>query len=99
MILDKKLIQIPGTTLDFYTYEKGGLKYYEFDATECEPPEPMMNTLRGLAVLKSPNERLVGRYIHEPFPLYERIPFSFEYKPTELPNGDFEVVFKRVKEQ
>lgn len=97
--MEKKLIKVPATTLDFYTYEKDGLRFYEFDATECEPPEPMMNTLRGLAMLKSDKERLVGFYFHEPFPLYERIPLTFEYEPTELEDGDFKVVFKRSKQQ
>ncbi len=94
--MQKKSIQVPATTLEFFTYEKGGLKFYEFDASECEPPEPMINTLRGLALLKHKNERLVGTYFHEPFPLYERIPISFEYKPLELENGNFQVTFKKA---
>ncbi|NPA59274.1 MAG: DUF2249 domain-containing protein [Epsilonproteobacteria bacterium] len=96
--MDKRLIEVPATTLDFYTYEEDGLVFYEFDATECDPPEPMVNTMRGLGLLKNYNERLVGIYFHEPFPLYERIPISFEHEAIEMENGDFKVIFKKSKD-
>lgn len=92
--LSKKLVEIPGTTLPFYTYEENGLTYFEFDATRCSPPEPMVNTVKGLSMLKSENDRLVGLYFHEPFPLYERIPFTIAHEATELDSGDFRVEFK-----
>ncbi len=93
-ILNKKLVEVPGTTLSFYTYEESGLRFFEFDATECNPPEPMVNTMRGLSLLESENDRLVGLFFHEPFPLYSRIPLTFTHEATELENGDFRVVFK-----
>ena len=57
--MDKEKIDIPMTTLDFYTYTKDDITYYEFDATECSPPEPMVNTMRALQFLKDKNEVLV----------------------------------------
>jgi len=92
--LNKKLVEVPGSTLPFYTYEKDGLTFFEFDATECNPPEPMVNTIRGLTLLKSETDRLVGLFFHEPFPLYERIPFTILHEVIELKNGDFQVTFK-----
>jgi len=93
--LNKKLVEVPGTTLPFYTYEKDGLTIFEFNATECNPPEPMINTIKGLSLLKSESYRLIGLFFHEPFPLYERIPFTISHETIELENGDFQVTFKR----
>ncbi len=94
--MSRELVEVPGTTLDFYSYKEDGLTFYEFDATECEPPEPMVNTIRGLGVLKDENDRLVGIFFHEPFPLYDRIPVTFTHEATELESGDFKIVFKKV---
>lgn len=92
--MEKKLIEVPRATLDFYQYEEDGLVFYEFDATKCQPPEPMVNTLCGLSLLKSDKDRLVGIYFHEPFPLYDRIPLTISHEAKELENGDFRVTFK-----
>ncbi|MEA1956044.1 MAG: hypothetical protein U9N02_06080 [Campylobacterota bacterium] len=94
--MKKELIKIPMTTLDFYKYEEDGLVFYEFDATECNPPEPMVNAIHGLKMLEKENDRLVGLFFHEPVPLYQRIGNSFEYESIELESGDFKVIFKRV---
>jgi len=92
---EKQKITIPMTTLEFVTYEKDGIRYYEFDATECQPPEPMVNAMHGLNYLKSENERLVGIFFHEPTPLYEKIRALFEYEAVELESGDFRIEFKK----
>lgn len=92
---EKVLVDIPRTTLDFYKYEKNGVTYYEFDATECSPPEPMVNAINALRMLKSDSERLVGIFFHEPGPLFERTSKSFEHEIIELESGDVKVVFKK----
>lgn len=94
--MNKELVEVPRATLDFYKYEEDGLVYYEFDATECSPPEPMVNAVNGLGMIKSENDRLVGIFFHEPAPLYERISSDFSYEAKELENGDYMVIFKRV---
>lgn len=92
--MNKELVEVPGATLPFQTYEKDGLTIYEFDARDCEAPEPMINTIRGLALLKSESDRLSGIFFHEPFPLYGRIPITIEHEAQELESGDFRVTFK-----
>lgn len=92
--MKKELISVPRATLDFYRYEEDGLNCYEFDATLCQPPEPMMNAIIGLSLLKSKNDRLVGIFFHEPFPLYERVPLTISHEAIELENGDFKIIFK-----
>jgi hypothetical protein len=94
--MQKEKVVIPMTTLDFYKYEKDGLLYYEFDATECSPPEPMVNTMHALRLIKDENERLVGKFFHEPAPLYAKIADYFNYEAKELENGDFEIIFKKL---
>jgi len=91
--MKKELVKIPLATLDFYKYEKDGLIFYEFDATECQPPEPMVNTINVLKTIKSKNERVVGTFFHEPTPLYAKVSDYFFYEARELDNGDFEITF------
>ena len=94
--MNKELITVPMATLKFYKYEENDVVFYEFDATECQPPEPMVNTIHGLKMLKNENDRLVGIFFHEPTPLYERIGNSVEHEAIELENGDFKIIFKLV---
>jgi len=92
--MSREVITVPRATLDFYKYEEDGLTYYEFNATECQPPEPMVNTMVGMSLLKSENDRVVGIYFHEPFPMYERLPAAIKRESKELPNGDIRVEFR-----
>lgn len=92
--MQKELIEVQGATLDFYKYEEDGLTYFEFNATRCQPPEPMINAISGIRLLKSENDRLVGIFFHEPFPLYERIPLTIGHEAQELESGDIKVTFK-----
>ena len=91
--MEKELVKIPFATLDFYKYEKDGLIFYEFDATECQPPEPMVNAINVLKTIKSKNERVIGTFFHEPSPLYAKISDYFSYDAKELENGDFKITF------
>ena len=92
----KERIAVPMTTLDFFKYEVDGLTYYEFNATECSPPEPMVNAMHGLKLLNGENDRLVGVFFHEPTPLYNQVSSKVSYEATELDSGDFRVVFKLI---
>jgi len=91
--MEKKKVVIPRATLDIYNYEEDGLNIYEFDATECSPPEPMVNTIVTLEMIKSPSDRLKVKFFHEPMPLYEKISEHFSYDAKELESGDFLVTF------
>jgi hypothetical protein len=93
--IKREQVEVRGATLKFYKYEADGLVFYEFDATECSPPEPMVNALHGLRMLKEENERMVGIFFHEPTPLFERVGEHFIYEVEELPSKDVRVVFKK----
>jgi len=92
--MKKELIEVPKATLDFYKYEENSITFYEFNATGCQPPEPMVNAMCGLSLLKRREDRLVGTFFHEPFPLYERIPVTISHEAKELDSGDVVVTFK-----
>ena len=94
--MNKEKIVIPRATLDIFKYEENGFIIYEFDATECQPPEPMVNAIVCLAMLKGESDMLIGTFFHEPTPLYERIASKFSYNATELDSGDFRIVFKKL---
>jgi len=94
--MEKELVKIPMTSLDFYRYEENGLVFYEFDATQCQPPEPMVNTMNGLKILENDTDRLIGIFFHEPTPLYEKIGNNYKYVANELENGDFKIVFRKA---
>jgi len=94
--MDKELVVVPRATLDIYNYKIDDLNIYEFNATECSPPEPMVNTILVLEMLKNDNDRLVVIFFHEPFPLYERLAKTFSYESKELQSGDVKVTFKRI---
>jgi len=94
--MKKEKVAIPLTTLDFYKYEKDGITYFEFDARECTPPEPMLNALNALRIIKHDNERLVGIFFHEPTPLYAKIFNFFSHESKQLENSDYQITFKRL---
>jgi hypothetical protein len=94
--MTKEKVVVPMATLDFYKYEENGLTYYEFDATKCSPPEPMVNAMHALRLIENEKERLVGKFFHEPTPLYAKIADYFSYEANELDNGDFEIIFKKL---
>jgi len=95
--MTKELIKIPRTTLDIYHYQEDGLNIYEFDATECSPPEPMINTIVTLEMLQNENDRLKVLFFHEPFPLYQRVSNHFTYCAKELESGDILVTFQKIQ--
>ena len=93
--MEKELITIPRVTLDVYKSIADGITTYEFDATECSPPEPMVNTILVLDKIKTQNEQLIVTFFHEPTPLYERVASKFSYESIELEDGNVQVTFKR----
>lgn len=93
--MNKKQIDVVGTSLPFYTYESEGIRYYEFDASQSSPPEPMVNAMRGLALLTNEHDVLIMINAQEPTPFYARIQNDFEWEVETLPSEDIKIFFKR----
>lgn len=89
----KMLLNVPGATLMFYRYRRNGIDYIEFDASQCEPPEPMVNAMKGLEFIRGTQKRLVMIAFHEPTPLFNRVATAFSWNVEVLDNGNVKIVF------
>ncbi|RLA72948.1 MAG: hypothetical protein DRG24_01595 [Epsilonproteobacteria bacterium] len=92
--IPKERIDLPGATLPFFKYEEEGLTCFEFNSTKSDPPIPMVNAMRGLELIKRPEDRLVMQNMQEPMGLYPKIAETFEWEVTVLENSDMQIVFK-----
>jgi len=90
---DAKKIEIPGATVDFYTYTKDGVTYYQFDTSRCGPPEPMVNAMSGLKMLDSPNKRVVMINHKKPMGLLDKIGSNFNIEIEDLEDGRVKLIF------
>ena len=91
--MQKREIAIEGATVDFYTYEIEDVTYYEFDTSDCEPPEPMINAMCGLKLLKDKRTKLVMINMQEPLGLYPRIEDEVKWFSSLDDNGNVRIVF------
>lgn len=90
---EKVLLEVPGASLPFYTYDEDGITYIEFDSSASHPPEPMVNVMRGFELIAGTDRRLVMINAQEPVPLYPRIADSFAWDVEVLDSGDVKIVF------
>ena len=90
---DKTLLEIPGASLPFYTYEDEGIMYVEFDSSASSPPEPMVNFMKGFDLIKGTDKKLVMINAQEPAPLYPRIASDLTWEVEVLESGDVKIVF------
>ncbi|NPA82746.1 MAG: hypothetical protein GXO31_09050 [Epsilonproteobacteria bacterium] len=90
---DAQKVEVPGASVDFYKYEKDGVTYYQFDTSRCGPPEPMVNAMAGLKLVKSPNVKLVMINHKMPMGLLNKIEENYDIEKEELPDGNVKLVF------
>jgi len=90
---EKQLLEVPGASLPFYTYEDGGITYIEFDSSKSDPPEPMVNVMKGFELIAGTDKRLVMINAQEPAPLYPRIADRVTWEVEVLDSGDIKIVF------
>lgn len=90
---EKVLLEVPGASLPFYTYEEEAITYLEFDSSASHPPEPMVNFMKGFDLIKGTDKRLVMINAQEPAPLYPRIATDLTWEVEVLESGDVKIVF------
>jgi hypothetical protein len=95
MMREKVRLEIPGATLPFYTYTDDGVTYIEFDASRSQPPEPIVNVMKGFELIQGTDKRLVMINAHEPTLLYPRIADRFGWAVEILESGDVKIVFRK----
>ncbi len=92
---DAKKIELENSTVDFFEYIQDGLTCYQFDTSECGPPEPMINAMVGLQLLDNTSKRLVMINHKVPGALFPKIEANFEYELSEIVEEDkVKIVFK-----
>ena len=91
--MTKTKVNIAGASVDFYSYEIEGITYYEFDTSHCEPPEPMVNAMHGLKLLKDKKTKLVMINMQEPMGLYPRIEDEVKWFSSLNDDGNVRIIF------
>lgn len=91
--MQKTAVKIAGASVDFYTYTIDDVTYFEFDTSHCEPPEPMVNAMHGLKLLKDKNTKLVMINMQEPMGLYPRIEDKVKWFASLNDDGNVRIIF------
>jgi len=90
---DAKKMEIENSTVDFFEFKDNGLQFYYFDSSECAPPEPMINAMLGLQLLKGDDERLIMINHKAPGGLFPKIESNFNYEVTNIEENKVKVEF------
>lgn len=88
-----KQIEVAGATVDFFTYVKDGITFYQFDTSRCGPPEPMVNAMAGLNLIDGAGKKLVMINHMSPGGLFDKIGDNFDYHVEKQDDGNVKVEF------
>lgn len=86
-------IEVTGATVDFYKLNKDGESTYYFDTSKCGPPDPMVNAVCGLKLIKGTSDKLVMINHKTPGGLFAKLQDDVSYEIEQLENGLVKVVF------
>jgi uncharacterized protein (DUF2249 family) len=87
-------IEISGATVPFFKYEKNGTTYIQFDSSNANHPEPMINAMAGLKTITK-NEKLVMINSKAPMGLFNKVEADFTNEVTTLEDGRAKVIFTK----
>jgi uncharacterized protein (DUF2249 family) len=87
-------VEVNGATVAFVKYEEDGVVVYQFDSSKAGHPEPMINAMSGLQLIKN-NERLVMINSKAPMGLFPKIEADFNFQVSELEDGRFKIIFTK----
>ncbi len=90
---DASKIDVAGATVDFFKLEKDGESTYYFDTSKCGPPEPMVNAVSGLKLIKGTNDKLVMINHKTPGGLFAKLQDDISHEIEETPSGLVKVIF------
>lgn len=86
-------IEVAGATVDFFKLEKDGESMYYFDTSKCGPPDPMVNAVCGLKLIKGTNDKLVMMNHKTPGGLFAKLGDDVSYEIETLDSGLVKIVF------
>ncbi len=93
---DAKEINVEGATVPFYEYKIGDTTYVEFDTSRCGPPEPMVNAMMALKLVREGKADKVIMINHKkPMGLLPKIEGEFNIESEEDENGIAKLVFTK----
>ncbi len=88
-------IEVVGSTVEFFEKEKG---VFTFDTSSCQPPEPMVNAMCGLQLLKDSSQKLEMINHKAPLGLFPKIADDFDYEINDADNGMVKVIFTKKED-
>jgi hypothetical protein len=92
-------IEVSGATVDFFKKEEEGITVFSFDTSSCQPPEPMVNGMCGLQLIKESKQRLEMTNHKAPLGLFPKIEADFNYEVIDLDdNGKVKVIFTKKED-
>lgn len=92
-------IEVTGATVDFFEFKDGDTEVFTFDTSMCQPPEPMVNGMCGLTLIKQKNQRLEMINHKAPMGLFPKVEDDFIYEVIDLDeNGKVKVIFSRKED-
>jgi hypothetical protein len=86
-------IEVVGATVDFFVLEKDGQSTYYFDTSKCGPPDPMVNAMCGLKLIKGTDSKLVMISHKTPGGLFGRLEDDISYEVEAAEGGLVKVTF------
>ncbi|MBW6488892.1 hypothetical protein [Sulfurimonas sp.] len=86
-------LEVAGATVDFFKLEKDGQSTYYFDTSKCAPPEPMVNAVSGLKLIKGTANKLVMINHKRPGGLFPKLQDDISYEIEEIGSGLVKVIF------
>lgn len=86
-------IEVAGATVDFFKLDKDGQSTYYFDTSKCGPPDPMVNAMSGLKLIKGTNSKLVMINHKTPGGLFGRLEDDIHHEAEAVEGGLVKITF------
>jgi len=89
-------IEVMGATVDFFELAKDGQSTYYFDTSKCGPPDPMVNAMSGLKLIKNTNNTLVMINHKAPGGLFGKLEADIAHTAENVEGGLVKITFTNV---
>ncbi|MCW8894898.1 MAG: hypothetical protein OQK48_06760 [Sulfurimonas sp.] len=86
-------VEVAGATVDFFELKKDGESTYYFDTSKCGPPDPMVNAMSGLRLIKGTNNKLVMINHKTPGGLFSKLEDDISHEAQEVDGGLVKITF------
>jgi len=87
-------LAVDTATVEFLTFSKEDKTYYYFNSTQVGPPEPMVNAMAGLNLLKN-DDVLIMHNHKKPMGLLNKVEENFNISEEAQDDGSIQLFFTR----